>query len=668
MQLIQVSAAALNQTPLDWEGNRQRIVSAIRQARDAGSSVLCLPELCITGYGCEDRFLSPDLWRQAGQSLLEILPETRDMAVCLGLPLFHQSAVYNCAALVVDGELLGFVPKQNLAGDGLHYEPRWFKPGRAGDVSEVLLNGQSFPFGDLIFDCGGVRVGFEICEDAWVARRPGTRLALAGADLILNPSASHFAFGKQAIRNRYIQEGSRTLGVAYVYANLLGNEAGRAIYDGGTAIARGGLLVAVGERFSYEDCRLITAVVDIERQRMQRASIASFLQADHQNSPTVVSSDFVPRASLSHPTEEVPTEQLNSATSKEMEFTQAVTLGLFDYLRKSHSRGCVVSLSGGADSAAVALLVRLMWQRAWRELGSQGVQNKLPAIDVSGKSEDWSTLVEKTLICVYQATQNSSDETRSAARQLAAGLGATFHEWEIDQIVAAYQDLAAQAVGRELIWDTDDVALQNIQARVRSPGVWLLANLHGFLLLATGNRSESSVGYATMDGDTSGGLAPIAGIDKAFLRHWLHWMETEGLPETGAFPCLQSINTQIPTAELRPLEASQTDESDLMPYEILDVIERAAIRDRLGPAEVFATARAAFPGWEPRQLATFTEKFFRLWARNQWKRERLAPSFHLDDENVDPRTWCRFPILSGGFEHEIAQMRDTVDREFPMRS
>jgi NAD+ synthase (glutamine-hydrolysing) len=194
---------------------------------------------------------------------------------------------------------------------------------------------------------------------------------------------------------------------------------------------------------------------------------------------------------------------------------------------------------------------------------------------------------------------------------------------------------------------------------VRSPGIWLLANALGFLLLTTSNRSEVGVGYATMDGDTSGGLAPIAGANKTFLRQWLERLEREPCAGMEALPVLAAVNRQAPTAELRPLSAGQQDERDLMPYPILDAIERAAIRDRMSPVEVWRhllTAPGLGAALAPRQAADHVARFFRLWSGSQWKRERLAPSFHLDDENLDPRTWCRFPILQGGYETELAEL------------
>jgi NAD+ synthase (glutamine-hydrolysing) len=266
-------------------------------------------------------------------------------------------------------------------------------------------------------------------------------------------------------------------------------------------------------------------------------------------------------------------------------------------------------------------------------------------------------LVAATLSCVYQATANSGPVTRAAARGLAEAIGATFHEFDVEPVVREYERMVAAAIGRPLSWDTDDVALQNIQARARAPSVWMLANLTGALLVSTSNRSEAAVGYATMDGDTAGGIAPIAGIDKAYLRRWLEWLERPGPEGIGPLPAVAAVNAQQPTAELRPPAAGQTDEADLMPYDVLDAIERFAIRDRQTPLECWRRTCGEFPEHGSVQLAEWTERFFTLWSRNQWKRERYAPSFHLDDENLDPKTWCRFPILSGGFARELAELR-----------
>ncbi len=643
---IKAASAVLNQTPLDWAGNRAHVSGAIAAAREQDVSLLCLPELCLTGYGCEDAFQAPGVQDTALAILRELLPETGGMVVCFGLPLLFRNALFNVAALAVDGRLAGFVAKQNLAGDGLHYEPRWFKPWPEGVTRSVRIDGETYPLGDLLFDVGGVRIGFEICEDAWVASRPGGSLARRGADVILNPSASHFAFGKHTIRERFVIEGSRAFNASYLYANLLGNEAGRAIYDGDAMIASAGAVLARGRRFSFDDYLVTSAVIDVGLTRMKQSRTVSFEPELHDGGAAFWEGDFEwPGCERSGAAigEDAREPWEHSDHLKAEEFTRAMALGLFDYCRKSHSRGFVVSLSGGADSAACALLVDVMRRMAGPE--------RVRVLSGLGETRD-------LLTCVYQSTRNSGDVTRSAARELASAIGATFLEFDVDALVHDYTAMVEKEIGRKLTWENDDLALQNIQARVRSPGVWMLANLNGALLLATSNRSEAAVGYATMDGDTSGGLSPIAGIDKAFLREWLRWMESTGPHALGPVPALKCVNDQQPTAELRPRESKQTDEGDLMPYPLLDAIERAAIRDKKMPVEVFGDMRVRFPEYGAAQMKTWVARFYRLWSRNQWKRERYAPSFHLDDENLDPKTWCRFPILSGGFEQELKVLEE----------
>ncbi len=655
MRPLHLGCAALNQTPLDWTGNRRRIEQAIEEARRRGVRVLCLPELSISGYGCEDAFLSRHVSQTALEVLGEILPQTQGMVVALTIPFFHRRALYNTACLAVDGRAVGLVGKQNLAGDGVHYEPRWFKPWQRGEAVDVDAGPLgTLPLGDLVFNCDGIRIGFEICEDAWVADRTGRHLA-GDVDLLLNPSASHFAFGKQTIRRRQATEGSRAFGVAYVFANLLGNEAGRALYDGGLLIASEGKRVAEASRFSYQEVVLEDAVVDVDANRMD---IAERSHREQGTGARLVSVDTT--LVDADPGALTPPLPAVGDDDRHWEFESAIALGLFDYLRKSHSQGYVVSLSGGADSTAVSLLAAASITKALNELGGEEVASRLGYLPNQPKSEAPKEWVRRLLTCVYQETRNSSQATADSARIIAESLGAVFHSFNVDTAVDFYMQLGQAAAGRDLTWTDDDLALQNIQARSRGPSVWLLANLKSALLLATSNRSEAAVGYATMDGDTCGGLSPIGGIDKDFLLDWLRAKESE-MPE------LAAVNRLQPTAELRPPGSGQTDESDLMPYAILEQIEDAAIRDRLSPLEAFRSLRSKTE-IDDASLAEYLTRFFRLWSRNQWKRERYAPSFHVDDKNLDPKTWCRFPILSGGYQRELQQLASYLESSNDLES
>ncbi|MFM7163670.1 MAG: NAD(+) synthase [Planctomycetaceae bacterium] len=663
MRRIRLGAGILNQTPLDWQGNVRRIVQALTTARQQGVQVLCLPELCLTGYGCEDMFLAPHVWRTAWQLLQDVIPHTRGLLATVGLPLAVGNGVYNAICVAVDGQIAGFVCKRHLAGDGLHYEPRWFRPWPAGQRSGYTAAGKEWPIGDLLFDCDGLLIGFEICEDAWAADRPGAEMSRHGVDIILNPSASHFAFGKHEVRQRFVLDGSRAFGCGYVYANLCGNEAGRAIYDGGALLAAGGRLLAAGPRFSFHETAVVSATIDVDVLRTRRAAVHS-LPVDLTGRTagriicvpeTAIFNDAAGPATAADAQSAVDTE-ITKNCSKEAEFVLAEALGLHDYLRKTRSRGFVVSMSGGADSSACAVLIRAMVERGLQDLGAAGLRQRLSYIPGLANAETAADFMHTLFSGVYQATRNSSRTTREAAAGVTQAVGGRYHEISIDETVETYTQLVQQMIGRPLSWQTDDVALQNIQARSRSPGVWMLANVTGSLLLATSNRSEAAVGYATMDGDTSGGLSPLAGIDKSFLRRWLILMETSGVPGISPLPALRLVNAQQPTAELRPEQSGQTDETDLMPYDVLERIEELAIRDRLSPQEIVSTLQMSGTAQTAEKTIEWVRRFFGLWSGNQWKRERFAPSFHLDDRNLDPRSWCRFPILSGGFAWELQHL------------
>jgi len=609
MNALKIAGATLNQTPLDWKGNFERIVLAIQQAREAKVELLCFPELTLTGYGAEDLFLSPWFAEKAKLRLEQLLPHSKDITLAVGLPIRLEDKVYNSMAILENGAVKGIVAKQFMAIDGVHYEFRWFSPWPASQQTTIEIKGIQVPFGDLTFDLKSVHYGFEICEDAWRGdARPGYRLCERKVDLIFNPSASHFAMNKTLERKALVSKSSAMFNCYYFYVNLLGNEAGRMIFDGEILLAKEGELLGRNQLLSFESVQVCAFTLENK------------------------------------------TQTIAPIQPKEWEFVQASSLALFDYLRKSKAKGFVLSLSGGADSSTIAVLVAEMVRRGIQELGTEAWVAKLGLPLTYNSQETEKELVKQLLTTAYQGTKNSSEETLNSAKVLAESLGATFMSWNIDEEVQGYTQKIEDALGKTLTWEQDDISLQNIQARTRSPIIWLLTNLKNALLLSTSNRSEGDVGYATMDGDTSGSISPIAGVDKNFVIHWLQWAE-KNLDRPG----LREVNSLTPTAELRPLERSQTDEKDLMPYSLLVEIERLAIRDRRSPLEIFVALQKKNE-FEEAELKEYIKKFFRLWSRNQWKRERLAPSFHLDDFNVDPKTWCRFPILSGGFEEELIQL------------
>lgn len=732
MTSFQLATISINQTPLDWKGNQERILAALDELASTKQNspmpdAILFPELSVSGYGCEDAFHSLDVTNRAYRITKEIAKAAYSLhpeaILFLGLPLRHYDTIYNAVAVLYEGMIQAFIPKQNLAGDGVHYEPRWFTPFRESEpVFFQDHRNRSIPIGPYLLEFKGIRIAIEICEDSWVSKRPAQKHIEDGIDLLLNPSASHFAMGKQETRRNIVIESSRALTTTFAMVNLLGNEAGRMIYDGGCLVASNGNLIYESERFSFQDYKISSLSLDVDVNRVHRGRIYSYKNQDRfqgqkkhsynlkiekknqdvrisgfQTGPKKGSGDLSKKSSGSNPVHQI---ERNGVTLKarphpisgEEEFTAATTLGLYDYMRKSRSRGFVLSLSGGADSATCAVLVYQMVLRAVKELGPEHMlkkgnldtlyqelkeqypsvfpnrsqsepQNHSPDKDqMPQSSQEASRIIARHLLTtVYQKSENSSEITRSAASRVASVCNSNHFEVDVSSMIHDYSKKMESILERKLSWEKDDLALQNIQARARAPMAWYIANTFQQLLITTSNRSEAAVGYCTMDGDTSGGIAPVAGVSKDFILQYLNFMENTGTVPGGPMPELSAITQQSPTAELRPLSSTQTDETDLMPYPILDRIEKMAVRDRKSPLEVYYALKQTQPEVSPEKLKEYISRYFRLWSQNQWKRERYAPSFHLDDENLDPRTWYRFPILSGGYRQEIEEMMNCTD-------
>jgi len=678
MKLVKVAAAVVNQTPRDWAGNMRNIREAIRQAKELNVTVLCLPEATITGYGLEDDLFCADVPRRAMRKLAEIEPLTRGMVVCVGLPVLFNNTLYNAVATIVDGHVRGFTCKQHLAGDGIHYEPRHYKPWPGGivqtmEVPELVNNPfrMELPIGDVHFNVGGIKIGYEICEDAWVANRPGTILATKGVDIYLNPSASHFSFGKLNTRKNFVVDGSRAFNATYIYTNLVGNESGRAIFDGGAIIASGGSLLATGKRFTFQNVLLTTAVVDVHNTRTSQVRTASFQPNVEKYNEGCINVHF------EYPTcDERITTGADSASwelspdVKHEECTRALGLALMDYMRKSRTKGFVVSLSGGADSAMVTYVAAKGIELACKELGTDAFLAKYVPHFKPHVHNDWNAwdtdrkvqhIAFHLITTAYQPTENSGEVTRNAAKSVAAALRVVHMVLNVDPVFKDYLEIGKRIKGSDLSFKDDDIVLQNLQARCRAPSIWMIANMEGKLLLTTSNMSEAAVGYATMDGDTAGCVSPIAGLPKVYIREYLRWVEKTGPLNIGPLPEMGLVNNQQPTAELRPKESKQTDEDDLMPYWLLHKIETMVVKNRYVPVEIYQLLKqeADMPITN-NELIGYITKFFRLFSMNQWKRERYALSFHMDDHNLDPRTWCRTPILTGGYEEELEELKKFI--------
>ncbi len=654
-----VAAASLNQTVGDWSGNVARILAAVSAARARGARLLALPEMCIPGYSLGDRLMMRGTLERSLDALAAVLPATSGLVVLVGLPYRHRDVLYNVVAVCADGRLVGLVPKENLATGDVQYENRWFSGWPRGHVETTEVFGAEVPFGALLFDAEGLgRFGVEVCEDGWKGLRPGSIYALGGAHMIVNPSASWFTLGKHRVRRNMVEQISREDHVVYLYTSLLGCDATRLVFDGSVFVAQDGAILAEGRRFVFdEDFVLVDRVVDLgglERTRLEEGSwrqqVESMLRGDYGPAPRVVriegsfgtdrpppavepywlagTTERAPDPSLSHLAERglIPSEP-TERDLPHLELELALAMALREYRKKCGIRGFALALSGGRDSTMVGLLV------------ARALAYDRPDL----RGEALKAHVRTCFTTAYMATENSGTQTREAARSFAAEIGAKHLDAEIQEAIDTHVMLARRLTGEDLSWGNPrhDIPLQNVQARLRGSLIWMVANLESYLLLATSNKSEAAVGYATMDGDTSGGLSPIADVPKSLVGVWLEWAERfHGLRSLG-------LVTRTPaTAELRPPDRKQTDEDDLMPFFVLDQLMFHFVQRGQDPLEMFRTMWPAMSeryGHDPRAFAAHVKKFVRMFCAAQWKRERFAISFRVAAFDLDPKTGFRFP-------------------------
>ena len=605
---LKIASSNLNQTPLAWEKNFSNIRNSINDARKKNVKILCFPELSITGYSCQDLFFNSWFIKKSEKYLKKIVKLCDGMTVLIGHPLKYNGKLYNAVSIIKNKEIKGCFIKSNLPNDGIHYEKRWFEPWRLGEIKEHIFDKKKVPIGTIQYEFSdSLTLGFEICRDSWDSERPAKYIRTKKNLLIINPIASHYAFGKFEFRKNQVLESSKKFNCTYISTNLLGNESGKFIFEGDTILAQKGRLLNITKRFSFKNYNLNVFIVNLKND------INKYIY--------------------------------NKLNSNE-EFISAFSIALIDYLKKSGLNGFALSLSGGLDSSTIAILVYESVRRYIDEVGSEEVIQKLKISNFSSsmnENENVKNILNKIFITVYQKTKNSSKETMRSAKKLSDFIGSKHFEWNIDQEVNSIVSKISKNTRVEYNWEKHDISLQNIQARVRSPFIWFIANTNNFLLLATSNRSELSVGYSTMDGDSSGSISPIAGLDKIFIQKLLKY-----LSEHHNYHILDLVLNLKPSAELQPLKYNQTDEEDLMPYILLSKIEYLAVKKRLGPKEIINQIKG-----EKEEIKESVKKFFSNYGKSQWKRERAAPSFHFDEFSLDSSLWHRMPILSKNYLEDI---------------
>ncbi len=668
MQLTTLATCNLNQWALDFDGNLQRIKESIQLAKEAGAKYRLGPELEITGYGCQDAFLEADTIRHSWQCLAAILDSdlTDDIICDIGMPIMHKNVRYNGRILLLNQQILLIRPKMILADDGNYREPRWFgawqqprtiEPHPLPAPIREITQQESIPFGEAAIATRDTTLAVETCEELFAVHNPHTYLGLDGVEILSNGSGSHHELRKLHRRIDLIQGATAKGGGVYLYANQQGCDGDRLYYDGSALIAVNGRIVAQGTQFSAQDVEVVTATIDLEDVRTYRAAIGSRqVQASHATAVPRIHIDF----DLTH---SQPTKAPSKAITvnyplPEEEIAYGPAHWMWDYLRRSGLNGFFLPLSGGADSAAVATQVGIMCQIlvAEAQTGNQTVIADIQRIvdDPHYLPSDPRKLAEHFLHTCYMGTSNSSKETRTRAQTLANEIGAYHIDTNIDTAVTALITLAIHILKRTPQFkahggsQTENLALQNIQARLRMVLAYLLAQLlpwargksGNLLVLGTANVDEALRGYMTKYDCSSADINPIGGISKVDIRRFLIWAANNK-----GYSTLHAIVAAPPTAELEPITASytQADEADMgMSYAELSQFGRLRKIDRCGPYNMFEKLLFEWDHLPPSEVAAKVKRFFRYYAINRHKMTVLTPAYHAetyapDDNRFDLR-------------------------------
>ncbi len=509
---MRLALAQLNLVVGDLDGNRAKIVAALTDARDVGADLVVCPELATTGYPPEDLLLRPGFIRATHDSLEEIARAAEGIVALVGTPWFDRDLA-NACAVCADGRVQGIYRKHFLPNYGVFDEHRYFAEGR--DL--------------LLLRMGEVYAGPTICEDLWQPGPPATDLALAGAQLMVNLSASPYHVGKAEEREEMLVTRARDTSSYLAFCNLVGGQ-DELVFDGHSVVLDdAGEVVARAPGFE-EHLLVVDVEPDLAIGRRLRDVRRRELDRSRESVPTV---DIVELALAS--SHEKPLDRVATPFEPELEqMRRALVLGLRDYVEKSGFEHVVVGVSGGIDSAVTAAL----------------------CVDAFGPDR---------VHCVSMPSQFSSEGTRNDARRLAEGLGCDFREIAIEDVVEELRSTLAEPAGR-----LEGLAAENLQARVRGIILMALSNTFGWLVVSTGNKSELAVGYSTLYGDMVGGYALLKDVFKTDVFRLARHLNERGADEL--IPA--STIERAPSAELR---ADQRDEDSIPPYEVLDPVLEAYV-------------------------------------------------------------------------------------------
>ncbi len=616
---IKVAAAVPSIKVADVDYNIQQIESLAAQAEGQGVEVMVTPELCVTGYSCQDLFREQLLLDKAEEGILRLLDFTRklDVIIIVGCPVVINSLLYNCAVMVQHGQILGIVPKTYLPNYGEFYEKRWFASAQDLNPTDISFAGglvkvSAEPL--LIKTCHGVKFGVEICEDVWAPIPPSNNLALAGADIIFNLSASDELIGKHKyLCSLLAQQSARTIS-GYVYASAgFGESTQDVVYGGNAMVFENGKFLVEGDRFTLQP-QIKIAQLDVEKLRTERRHNTTFINAQREANANVVDAKSVCQRDFElireidpHPF--IPKDSDMQASCEEILNIQVS--GLIKRLYHINAQKAVIGISGGLDST-LALLITV---KAFDKLG----------------------LDRKGIIGITMPGFGTTDRTYQNAMKLMETLGITIREISIAKAVTQH----FEDIGHDM--KIHDITYENSQARERTQILMDVANQVNGIVVGTGDLSELALGWATYNGDHMSMYGVNAGVPKTLIRYLVSYVAGEMATDT----LLDIIDTPI-SPELIPADEQgrikQKTEDLVGPYELHDFFIYYFLRYGFSPSKIFVMAKKAFANdYDDETIKKWLKTFCRRFFTQQFKRSCLPDGPKVGSVSLSPRGDWRMP-------------------------
>ena len=611
---IKVAAA----TPIvrigDCRANAEQMAAQMREAVERGVSVVVFPELSMTGYTCGDLFLQSRIIEAGDEALAMLLANPMPIVSIVGMPIYYKNNLYNCAVVIANGKIEGIVPKSYIPNYSEFSESRWFTEGRDIRNTDLTICGQRVRFGtDLLFDVHGTRFGVELCEDLWVPAPPSSDMALAGATLIFNLSATPEILGKHAYLRSLIEQQSARALCGYVYASAgVGESSTDLVFTGNGIIAENGKIIAARERF-VRDARLTVADIDVEHIFNERRRHTSFINLD--NRFDVIKIDIEQAESELereiNPAPFIP-ENVNEGCQ---EIFNIQTAGLAQRLSHTNCRKVVIGISGGLDST-LALLATVA------------------TFDMLGFDR-------KGIVAVTMPGFGTTNRTYTNALTLMQDLGVTIREISIQAAcVQHFKDIGLSA-------DDRSAAYENSQARERTQILMDLANAVGGMVIGTGDLSESALGWATYNGDHMSMYNVNCSIPKTLVRLLVEWVADNDPCERVRTTLKDIVDTPV-SPELLPADEqgdiAQKTEDLVGPYELHDFFLYNFIRNGFAPSKILYLAKLAFAGrYEESVIRHWLTTFLRRFFSQQYKRSAVPDGPKVGSVSLSPRGDWRMP-------------------------